>query len=80
MKKFYLVFAACAALSMNALAQDVQSATLTVGDYDGATSMVEGSYFDVAPTSFYVAHTGSQMLYTAEDLADFADKEEVKVT
>lgn len=80
MKKFYLMLAACAAFSMNALAQEAQSATLTVGDYDGATSMVEGSFWDVAPTTFYVAHTGSQMIYTADDLADFDGKEEVKIT
>ncbi len=79
MKKTYMMMAAAMlALSMNA--QDVLNGTVTVGDYDGATAMVEGSFFDSAPTTFYVAHTGSQMIYTADDLADFTGKSNVKLT
>lgn len=80
MKKFYMILAACAALTMSVQAQDVLNATLEVGDYDGATELVEGSFWDVAPTTFYVAHTGTQMIYTANDLADFTGKENVKIT
>ncbi len=82
MKKFYLMLAAMAALTMNA--QDAQlTDELEIGDYSGATSMVEGSYFDAAPTTFYVAHTGTQMIYTSSDLADLVlddTKADVQIT
>ena len=68
MKKLYALLGAVAMMTV-AHAQNTMSATLEVGDYEGATAMVEGSYFDVAPTSFYLAHTGTQMIYKAEDLA-----------
>ena len=62
-----------------AQAQNIQSGTLLVGDYEGATTVVEGSYWDSAPTTFYLCHTGSQMIYTAEDLADLAGLDGVKI-
>lgn len=79
MKKLYITLAAVAMMA-TAHAQNSMSATLEVGDYDGATEMVEGSYFDVAPTSFYLAHTGTQMIYLAEDLAPLAELNEVRIT
>lgn len=79
MKKTAILLTALAAMTM-AQAQNTMSGTLLVGDYEGATQLVEGSYFDVAPTSFYLAHTGSQMIYTAQDLADLADLQDVKIT
>lgn len=81
MKKIYMIIAALAATTMNVQAQEVLSGVLNVGDYEGAVALVEGSYFDEAPTTFYLAHTGSQMIYTAEDLSDFTDdKENIKIT
>lgn len=77
MKKLYITLLTLAAMTC---AQAQTTATLTVGDYDGATAMVEGSYWDSAPTTFYVAHTGAQMIYTATDLAPLADLNEVKIT
>lgn len=79
MKKLYALLGAVAMMTV-AHAQNTMSATLEVGDYEGATAMVEGSYFDVAPTSFYLAHTGTQMIYKAEDLAPLADLNDVKIT
>lgn len=70
MKKFYLMLAATAAFCFNASAQEVLTGQMEVGDFEGATETVIASYFDVAPTNFYLAHTGSQMIYTANDLAD----------
>ena len=37
---------------------------------EGATEFYNGSYFDMAPTNFYLAHTGAQMIYTADDLGN----------
>lgn len=79
MTKFYTILMAVAMMA-TANAQTTVKATLEVGDYEGATAMVEGSYFDVAPTSFYLAHTGTQMIYLAEDLAPLAELNEVKIT
>lgn len=83
MKKFYLMIAALAAFTVSAQNAEVKTGVLEVGDYEGATALVEGSFFDVAPTTFYVAHTGSQMIYTADDLAELvtdAQKTDVKIT
>ena len=76
MKKFYMILAAIAAMTMTAQAQNW--ATIDVGDWDNATTY-NGSYFDMAPTTFYVAHTGVQMLYTPDLLADMAGKQNVRI-
>ncbi len=83
MKNFYIILAAVAALSLSSQAQDVKTGTLYVGDYEDATELVEGSYFATSPTNFYLAHTGSQLIYTAQELEEMvndADKENVKIT
>ena len=76
MKKFYMILAAIAAMTMTAQAQNW--ATIDVGDWDNATTY-NGSYFDMAPTTFYVAHTGVQMLYTPDMLADMDGKQNVRI-
>ena len=81
MKKFYLIIAAVAAMATTVQAQNELTGQIAVGDYEGATALVEGSFFDSAPTTFYLAHTGSQLIYTADDLADFNDDmENIKIT
>ncbi len=77
MKKFYMILAAIAAMTMTAQAQNW--ATIDVGDWDNATTY-NGSYFDMAPTNYYVAHTGVQMLYTPDMLADMQGKQNVRLT
>lgn len=79
MRKLYTILMTVA-LVATVQAQTTVSATLEVGDYEGATAMVEGSYFDVAPTSFYLAHTGTQMIYLADNLASLAQLSDVKIT
>ena len=39
---------------------------IEVGDYYNPTELYNGSYFDMAPTNFYLAHTGVQMIYTPD--------------
>ena len=73
MKKFYMILAAIAAMTMTAQAQNW--ATIDVGDWDNATTY-NGSYL---PTTFYVAHTGVQMLYTPDLLADMDGKQNVRI-
>ena len=77
MKRFYMILAAIAAFVINAQAQSV--GTINVGNWDDA-STYNGSYFDMAPTNFYLAHTGSQMIYTPELLSDLDGKQNVKIT
>lgn len=79
MKKLTLLIAAVAAIGLCAQAQGVKSGVIEVGDYTGATEFYNGSYFDMAPTNFYLAHTGVQMLYTPDLLADMDGKQNVKV-
>jgi hypothetical protein len=79
MKKLTLLIAIVAAFSMCALAQDVKSGILEVGDFDNAV-VYNGSYFDMAPTTFYLAHTGVQMIYTPDVLTDLEGKDNVKIT
>ena len=70
MKQFNLFLAAVAAFSISMQAQEVRYGTIEVGDYTNATEFYNGSYFDMAPTNFYLAHTGAQMIYTPDLLGD----------
>ena len=79
MKKFYMILAAVAAMTMSAQAQEIQG-TIEVGDFYGTSEVYNGSFFDMAPTTFYLAHTGAQMLYTANELSDLQGKDNVKIT
>ena len=78
MKKFYMLLAVLTTFTVAVQAQT--AGTITVGDYDAPTELYNGSYFDMAPTNFYLAHTGAQLIYTADELADLQDKHEVKIT
>ncbi|MBQ6167863.1 MAG: dockerin type I repeat-containing protein [Muribaculaceae bacterium] len=77
MKKFYMILAAIAALSMTAQAQFL--GWVEVGDYYNTTETYNGSYFDVAPTTFYLAHTGSQMIYTPDLLTSMKGKDGIQI-
>ena len=77
MKKFYMILAAIAAFAISAQAQN--AGTINVGDWDDA-NLYNGSYFDMAPTNFYLAHTGSQMIFTPDLLSDLDGKQNVKIT
>jgi len=79
MKKFYMILAAVAAMTMSAQAQEIQG-TIEVGDFYNTTETYNGSFFDSAPTTFYLAHTGAQMIYTASELADLQGKDNIKIT
>ena len=80
MKKLTLFVAAVVAIGFSAIAQEVNIGYIEVGDFDNATEVYDGSYFDMAPTNFYLAHTGVQMIYTPEVLADLEGKDNVKIT
>ena len=71
-----MILAAIAALALTAQAQNY--AEVKVGDMNNAT-VYNDSYFNMAPTNFYVAHTGVQMLYTPDLLADMDGKQNVKI-
>ena len=77
MKKFYMIIAAIAALSMSAQAQFLS--WVEVGDYYNATELYNGSYFDMAPTNFYLSHTGAQMIYTPDLLTGMEGKDGLKI-
>jgi hypothetical protein len=77
MKKFYMILAAIAAMTMTAQAQTW--GTIEVGDWENPTNAYNGSYFDMAPTNFYVAHTAAQMIYTPDMLAEIQDKPNLRL-
>ena len=77
MKKFYMILAAIAALTMTAQAQFL--GWIEVGDYYNGTEIYNGSFFDMAPTTFYLAHTGSQMIYTPDLLTSMKGKDGVQI-
>ena len=77
MKKLYMILAAIAALSMSAQAQFLS--WVEVGDYYNATELYNGSYFDMAPTNFYLSHTGAQMIYTPDLLPGMEGKDGLKI-
>ena len=74
-KLLSLVFAA--ALAMTAQAQFL--GWLEVGDYYNPLETYNASYFDMAPTNFYLAHTGAQMIYTPDLLTAMDGKEGVQI-
>ena len=79
MKKVALLLAAVAAICVSVQAQPLKSDVIEVGDYTNASEFYNGSYFDMAPTNFYLAHTGVQLLYTPDLLADMNGKEGVVI-
>ena len=79
MKKFYMILAAVAAMTLSAQAQ-VLEGTIEVGDFYNASEVYNGSYWDCAPTTYYLAHTGAQMIYTADELADLQGKKDIEIT
>ena len=64
-------------LTMSAQAQFL--GWIEVGDYYNPTQIYNGSYFDMAPTNFYLAHTGVQMIYTPDLLTNMAGKDGLKI-
>ncbi|MBR4829801.1 MAG: hypothetical protein IKZ92_08375 [Muribaculaceae bacterium] len=79
MKKFYMILAAIAAMSMSAQAQSINYGAIEVGDFENASEIYNGSYFDMAPTTFYLAHTGAQMIYTVDELAELQNLSDVMI-
>ena len=77
MKKLYMILAAVAAMTFSAQAQTADK--IFVGDYESPAETYNGSYFDMAPTNFYLAHTGAQMIFTPDLLADMNDKQDVQI-
>lgn len=80
MKKFYMFLAAVAAMTISAQAQDLNYGAVEVGDFENADEFYNGSYFDMAPTNFYLAHTGVQMIYSADELGEISMLDDVKIT
>ena len=78
MKKLYMILAALAAMTFGAQAQDLHYGVVEVGDFEAPTEFYNGSYFDMAPTNFYLAHTGAQMIYTPAELGDL--EQDVNIT
>ena len=72
-----MILAAIAAMTMSAQAQFL--GWIEVGDYYNPTEFYNGSYFDMAPTNFYIAHTGAQMIYTPDLLTGMTGKEGLKI-
>ncbi len=72
-----MILAAIAALSMSTQAQFLS--WVEVGDYYNATELYNGSYFDMAPTNFYISHTGAQMIYTPDLLTGLEGKDGLKI-
>lgn len=76
MKKI-LSFLFAVVLAMTAQAQFL--GWIEVGDYYNPTEVYNGSYFDMAPTNFYLAHTGAQMIYTPDLLTGMEGKEGLQI-
>ena len=74
-----MILAAIAAMSMSAQAQSINYGAIEVGDFENASEIYNGSYFDMAPTTFYLAHTGAQMIYTVDELAELQNLSDVMI-
>lgn len=84
MKKFYMILAAFAAMAMTVQAQDVLQGSIDLGGFETVDENGEGIYDGGAiansPINYYHCNSGSQIIYTVEDFADFQDKANVKIT
>ncbi len=85
MKKTF-TFAAMLLAVITANAQDANKLdSLSIGDYDGLlengddSQCYQGSFYDKCPTTFYLKHTGTQIIYTKEELANLAGKDIVRL-
>ena len=76
MKKLLSLFFV-AAMAMTAQAQFLD--WIEVGDYYNPTELYNGSYFDMAPTNFYLAHTGVQMIYTPDLITGMEGRDGMKI-
>ena len=76
MKKLLSLFFV-AAMAMTAQAQFLD--WIEVGDYYNPTELYNGSYFDMAPTNFYLAHTGVQMIYTPDQITGMEGRDGMKI-
>lgn len=67
MKKTILTaLAAVSALAMNA---EIVNATLDLGDFEGSQQQISGQNLEQAPFNFYYAGSGSQLIYSATEIA-----------
>ena len=74
-----LFIAALLACGLTVLAQG----SLSIGNYDEieegesptTSNLYEGSYWEVAPINFYLTNSGTQVIYTQEQVADLAGKD-----
>ena len=72
MKKIItLASIAIAAVAQYAPAQE--SATLEIGDFSSTTQLYDGSAWECAPVNFYYANSGSQFIYSADQIASIVD-------
>ena len=76
MKKLLSLFFV-AAMAMTSQAQFLD--WIEVGDYYNPTELYNGSYFDMAPTNFYLAHTGVQMIYTPDLITGMEGRDGMKI-
>ena len=70
MKKFYITLAAVAAMALSAGAQNQYFELGNFADYDEGVGCYDGGAKDESPINFYHYHSASQIIYTAEDLAE----------
>ncbi len=66
-KKTYMALAAAALLAMPASA-DIVEATLDLGDYENSTTVINNGQGQ-APFYFYYEHSGTQVIYTSQEIA-----------
>lgn len=63
---------AVAATSLTASAKQL-SGTLALGDFDSPSDYYAGTAWEAAPANYFFTYSSSQIIYTAEELAEIAD-------
>lgn len=73
MKKIYaLAILATASMALTAHAE-TKTGTLDIGDFDGCTTYIYGQNIERAPFNFYYTNSGTQLIYTAEEIAPLVE-------
>lgn len=82
MKKLNYIFMLLFLLAIGANIAKADDQTLALGNYDeigdydwDESQTYQGSWYMISPTQYQALHTGSQIIYTKEQLANMAGKE-----
>lgn len=74
MKTFRYLAAAAALLMASGAYAEITNTVLDLGDFTAPTEQISGQNLEQAPFNFYYTSSGSQVIYTAEEIAPMVNR------